>query len=299
MLNRMFSRQYRLVTTLVAMLLVVTALFTISPVRAAASQFLGLFRVRKFAVVSINPAALANLDKAGGQIDKLLSDSVTFDKKPTEPAPVATTAQASQKTGMAVRLPAKADGQPQLLVQDGVKANLKVDLARVRAILDAAGRSDIKLPANLDGATVKFDVPASVEALYNCPAGKPTTEMPSSQMANCIALVQLPSPTIDAPAGVDISQVGEAMLELLGLTPAEAQHFSQAIDWSSTLVIPMPADAGSFQDVTVDGVPGVLIASRGRGAQHYTILWEKNGVVYSLNGSGDPARGLDLANSLK
>ena len=105
------------------------------------------------------------------------------------------------------------------------------------------------------------------------------------------------------PKGVNLAQVGEAMLQLLGLDPAEAKHFASTIDWSSTLVIPMPTDAASFRDVTVDGVQGVLIESRAqyRGAakSQYVLLWEKNDVMYSLTGWNDPARGLEIANSLK
>jgi len=103
---------------------------------------------------------------------------------------------------------------------------------------------------------------------------------------------------------VNIAQVGEMALQLAGLTPAEAQHFSQAIDWSSTLVIPLPTDAGSFRDVTVDGVPGVLIESNPRQSggpryTHYTLFWQKNDTVYALSGTGDATRAIEIAASLK
>jgi hypothetical protein len=115
--------------------------------------------------------------------------------------------------------------------------------------------------------------------------------------------VQASSPSVDVPPGVNLSQVGEAMLQLLGLSPAEAKHFAQTIDWSSTLVIPVPANAGSFRDVAVDGVDGVLIemrpSNRGPVRTQYMLLWQKNGVVYGLSGWDDPARGIELANSLK
>jgi hypothetical protein len=122
--------------------------------------------------------------------------------------------------------------------------------------------------------------------------------------SNCVTLVQLASPTVNTPPGVDLGQVGEAMLELLGLSPAEAQHFAQTIDWSSTLVIPLPTDAASFRDVTVDGAQGVLIQSNPRSSggpntTHYTLFWAKSGKVYSLSGTGDASRGVELANSLR
>jgi len=293
MFQRMFNREYRVAWAGLATIVIVTLLFTLAPVQAAASNFLGLFRVRKFAVVSINPANLQDLDKIGGQIDKLLSDQVTFVKQPKEPVSVASAAEASQQVGIQVRLPSALADQPKLQVQDGIDAKLKVDVNRIHAILDVAGRSDIRLPSVLDGANVEFIVPPMVMANYgNCSSG-----------STCVSLVQLASPTVDVPKGVDLAQMGEAMLQLLGLSPAEARHFARSIDWSSTLVIPMPTDAASFRDVTVDGVQGVLIESKpqyrcARKVQ-YVLLWQKNDVVYGLTLWDDATRGIEIANSLK
>ncbi len=316
MFKRMFNSRYRTAWAGLAAMLVVAVLLTLAPVQAAASQFLGLFRLRKFAVVSISPAAVQSLDQMGGQIDQLLSDSVTFAKQPGAPVAVASAAEATQKAGFPVRLPSAIKSAPRLAVQDGMNATVQIDLARVRAILDLAGRSDIKLPGALDGANVEFNVPPSVRAEYDCNrrspgeiAPKPDLTRPAAaplpQLSpNCITLEQLTSPTVNTPPGVDISQVGEALLQLLGLTSQEAQHFAQTIDWSSTLVIPLPTDAASFRDVTVDGVPGVLIQSNTRSSggpryAHYTLFWEKNGTVYALSGTGDATRGVEMANSLQ
>lgn len=293
MFQRMFNSKYRAVWAGLAIIVIVGLLFTLAPVQAAASEFLGLFRVRKFAIVSVNPADLQDLNRIGGQIDKLLSDQVTVVKQPGEMVTVANADEASQKAGIRVRLPSALNDQPKLYVQDGVDIKLKVDLARVQAILDAAGRNDIKLPQALDGSNVEFIVPPVVVAEYGS----------SSYGADYVTLMQLASPTVDAPAGVNLAQIGEAMLQLLGLSPAEARHFARSIDWSSTLVIPMPTDAGSFRDVNVDGTQGVLIESRtqyrGTRRTQYTLLWQKNDVVYSLVWWNDASRGMEIANSLK
>jgi hypothetical protein len=294
MFQRFFTRKYRMAWAGLATLVVIGLLFTLAPVQAAASEFLGLFRVRKFAVVSINPANLKNLENAGGQIDKLLADNVTFVKKPSEPVTVASQAEAAQKAGIRVRLPSKLSAQPKLQVSDEMQAKLKVDLVRLQAIVDAAGRTDIKLPKALDGANVEFNVPPIVAAMYDECEPRPTPA--------CVQLVQAASPSVEAPAGVNLSQVGEAMLQVLGLSPAEAKHFAQTIDWSSTLVIPLPLDAASFRDVTIDGASGVLIesrASRGAARTQYLLLWQKNDIVYGLSAWDDAARAIEIANSLK
>jgi len=152
MFKQVFNSRYRAALAGLAAMLVVALLLTLAPVQAAASQFLGLFRIRKFAVVSINPAALQSLDQVGGQIDQLLSDSATFAKRPGAPVAVASVAEAAQRAGILVRLPSTVKSAPRLVVEDGVNATVKVDLARIRAILELAGRSDIQLPGALDGA---------------------------------------------------------------------------------------------------------------------------------------------------
>src|ERR1700688_386489 len=45
------------------------------------------------------------------------------------------------------------------------------------------------------------------------------------------------------------------------MNPADARALCQTVDWSTTMVIPIPRDTGSFQTVTVDGVEGTLIDS--------------------------------------
>src|SRR4030042_4077378 len=95
MFKGMFNSRYRAAWAGLAAVLVIVSLFAFEPARVAAGQFLGLFPVRKFAVVSINPSNLKNLDQAGGQIDQLLSDSVTFVKKPGEPVAGESAAEAA------------------------------------------------------------------------------------------------------------------------------------------------------------------------------------------------------------
>ena len=73
------------------------------------------------------------------------------------------------------------------------------------------------------------------------------------------------------------------------MSPSEAHTFVQNVDWTSTLVIPVPHEGGSLQKESVDGVEGTLISAppRGRRPEGYTLIWTKNGVIYSLAGFGD------------
>jgi hypothetical protein len=110
-------------------------------------------------------------------------------------------------------------------------------------------------------------------------------------------MVQAPSPTVSVPPNLNISQVAEAALELAGMSASEAHSFCQTVDWSSTLVVPVPGNVSSYQTVNVDGVTGTLISLRSD-HNRYSLLWVKNGIIYSLNGHGDPNQALNLAASL-
>ncbi|MCB9443820.1 MAG: anti-sigma factor, partial [Ardenticatenaceae bacterium] len=78
--------------------------------------------------------------------------------------------------------------------------------------------------------------------------------------------------------------LGEALLQMIGLNAAEAQRLAQNIDWTSTLLLPIPQDFASFNEVTVEGVSGLALNSvNGEGS---ALFWQKDGVVYLLLGPG-------------
>jgi hypothetical protein len=285
---------HRLLWGSLAAILILAMLFSLAPVREAAAALLGMFRVRKFAAITFDPNQTQLNDREiATNISKLLSDNVTVLKQPGPPQTVASAAEASALAGIPVRLPtilpSGVGAQPDIRVEDGGAVQIVVDLARAQALLELAGMSDVQIPQGLDGATVTIEIPSVVIARYD-------------SYQSDFMLTQLRSPSVNLPPGVDLAQMGEAGLRLLGLSPEEARQFSQTIDWSSTLVIPLPTDAAVYQDVTVDGVSGVLITERNGGYSrypNYALLWQKDDVVYSLTGRGRAEDVLAVANSLQ
>jgi hypothetical protein len=116
---------------------------------------------------------------------------------------------------------------------------------------------------------------------------------------SCTVLLQGRSPIVEAPPDFDIQQLGAIGLQLLGLAPEDAEAFSASVDWTSTLVIPIPKGA-KYQKVMVDGVEGVLLEDPYKDAKtRLTVLWLKDGVIYSMYGEMDVESALDIANSLE
>ncbi len=295
--------------------LVLAVALSFAPVQAWASNFLGLFRVQQVEVLPIDTTQLSSLSNdstLARQISQLFADSVTITHKPGQPVEVATAAEAGRAAGFGVRLLGAGQGTPRLTVQDGTAFDLVINRQRAQALLDEAGRSDLQLPASVDGAKISVDIPAGVTAAYgDCPALSTASDSASgitrrmapvqnSMGSNCSMLAQVPSPTVDTPPDLNIAQLAEIGLQFTGMSAAEARQVSQSIDWTSTLVIPFPRNAGTYEQVSVDGVTGTLISRGGsEGASHYSLIWVKNGIVYGLTGLGTGDQAVALAQSIQ
>jgi hypothetical protein len=273
------------------------------PVRAVANNFLGLFRVEQIRVVEVDPNKLSSQFASGSQFDQLLSQDTQVEDF-GEPQEVASADEASQAAGFSVRLPSAAQGEPKLVVQPGSRATFTVDMELVKTVLQEIGQPDLKLPADLNGAKIELDVPASVIAQYGdcAPKQMPPDEADNPRPVriepfNCTTLVQLPSPTISAPPGLDMTAIGEAYLQILGMSKEEAQSFASNVDWTTTFVVPIPQRSTEYQDVQVDGVTGTLVWQAYQ--DEYVLMWVKDGLLYALSGPGDAKTALELAESIK
>ena len=311
MLKSIFSK--RPVWAGLSAVLVLAVAFSFTPVQAWASEFLGLFRVHQIQVLPIDTTQLSSLSNdtsLAKQISQLFSDSVNVTRQPGQPVVAASAAEASTAAGFGVRLLGVGQGTPRITVQDGTAFEVVINRQRAQAVLDQAGRSDLQLPASIDGAKISVDIPTGVTAAYGDCAPVPADgknpvaalrhgeTMPNS---NCTLFAQVPSPTVNTPPDLNIAQLAEIGLQFTGMSAAQAHQFSQSVDWTSTLVIPFPSRAGTYEQVSVDGVTGTLIAqTRGQGSNgHYTLIWIKNGIVYALAGSGATTAAVALAQSIQ
>jgi hypothetical protein len=278
--------------------------------RALAGELLNLFRVQQVAVLPIDSTGLESMtgnEALGSQLSELISESTEVTDEPGEPVAAASAEEAAASAGFKVRLP--ADQTPsQIYVTDASAFTLTVDRARAQAFIDAAGRTDLVLPESIDGAEVAISIPATVNTSFGtCPI--PQTEKPDMQemekdmgrdYPDCIVFIQMPSPLVNAPADLDMAKLAQIGLEFSGMSPQEAAAFTATVDWTSTLVIPVPRRAASYEDVSVDGVTGKLIQRTSDYAPQYALIWVRNGIVYAISGSGtDTAPAFAIVDELK
>jgi hypothetical protein len=167
----------------------------------------------------------------------------------------------------------------------------------------------VEIPDAINGATITLEIPTSVTAQSGeCvvtpamakEAGYDPDAPETWSMSQCTLLVQMPSPTIQAPPGLNLQAFGEAYLQLLGMSREQAADFAQKIDWATTVVIPVPRYQATYEAVLVDGVSGTLIRPvNATQSDEYFLVWVKDGILYSLAGQGDASAAVEIADSLK
>jgi hypothetical protein len=259
--------------------LFIAVLFSFPAVRAAASDFLGLFRVQKFAPISISPGQMAVLEQLAEE--GMAPGDLRINHEPGAMMPVDSLIEAGVQTGLDVRTLAELGDPDEIAVVDGGDGSLRIDLTAARALMEAAGADPALLPDNMDGAKIHVTVFPGVQQSWG----------------NMYTFAQAPSPLVDYPEEIDPQVIGEAALQVLGTEPDEAQRIAQNIDWASTLLMPIPSEMVTYREVTVDGVSGVALEPLdGSGG---ALMWQKDGIIYLFNTQGSTAELLNLVDSLQ
>jgi hypothetical protein len=118
-----------------------------------------------------------------------------------------------------------------------------------------------------------------------------------------MVLVESRQPDVSLPAGLDLARLAEIGLRVIGVSASEAYQFAQQIDWRTTFVVPVPADATDFRQVTVQGRSGLLIrrsvAATGPSAPQSLLLWSTPDEVFVLSGNIAPQELLGMAQSMQ
>jgi hypothetical protein len=306
MFKRLFSLPMIRVGT--AALLVLALILAFPGTRALAGELLNLFRVQQVTVIPVDFTGLEQLtgDGAlGNQFTGLISSSMDVQQEPGDPVQAADAEEASQLAGFDVRIPAGMTPS-QIYVSSGAAFSLTIDRTKAQALLDEAGRSDLVLPESVDGAEISVDIPSSVSVAFGtCP--KPGSEVSGNheqstterRYPDCVILAQIPSPSVNAPASLPIDQLAQIGLEFTGMSQEEAAAFTSTVDWTSTLVVPIPRNAAVNEQVIVDGVTGTLVQRSSEEGPQFALLWVKDGIIYAISGLGtNSQQAVEMANSL-
>lgn len=218
-----FSRIPRPVWAVLTLIVVLAVALAFKPVRVLANSFLALFRVDQIQVVQFNPDQMSDRLENSSKLEYMLSNDVQVEEMGASEE-VGSVEDASSKAGFPVKLPG-LETPTKFMVQPGAKTTFTINLELVRGILKDLEQDDIQLPDELDGAVVQMDLPTSVIISFGkCSFGPadqidPDQAPPPVELSgeNCKTLVQVPSPVISAPPEFDLSVIGEAYLQVLGM----------------------------------------------------------------------------------
>lgn len=203
--------------------------------------------------------------------------------------------------------------QSRISVMSGASFTFLINRAKAQSLLDEASRVDLVLPEEVDGADVSVDIQSSVSLAFGtCPEPSNDSEAeremareaqgggsPGRMYADCIILTQIPSPEVSAPVSLDINKLAQIGLEFTGMTAEETAQFTNTVDWTSTLVVPIPRNAATYEHILVDGVTGTLIERPSDDTPQFTLFWVKDGIIYTIGGLGSNSQqALEIANSL-
>jgi hypothetical protein len=270
------ARPERIRGTLVAAgaVMAVAVLISVPGVRASVAQFVSLFRVINVVAVPVDSSRIDRLKAEELEIGALIGEHVQVVQDPGAPLNVASFADASAAAGMALATPEWLPDHTQVIETAVVGervVRVTADSQRLQQVMDALGINDLTVPAGLDGHVVNVRVPPVVMIRYDHQNGRRSR------------LFQARTPQLTLPNRIDVRALGEIGLRILGLAPAEAKQFAAAIDWHTTLVVPVPHNASSFRQVDIGGHRGVLIEHHPRNqSPTHTIVWSTSDRVFAL-----------------
>ena len=116
----------------------------------------------------------------------------------------------------------------------------------------------------------------------------------------CVSLIQIPSPIVSAPQQIDPAQIAQVALQFLGMSANDAANFTQTVDWTSTLVLPVVRGESKYEQVHVNGNEAALLRPANQTQSgHFSLMWVDNGIVFALNGTGDDTTAINLASQLQ
>jgi hypothetical protein len=162
----------------------------------------------------------------------------------------------------------------EVLVSEPGTISAQINAEAAQQLLDLLNITDVTIPPELGEQPITVDIPATAVLHYEGDE-------------RSIVLAQGNSPDVTLPENVDLQQLGQALLRLLGMEQQQAATLSQQIDWSSTLVVPMREDIETLQQVDINGANGLLVwGQRSEEGTHWQLYWQQGEQFYVLHGTG-------------
>ncbi|MDA8234641.1 MAG: zf-HC2 domain-containing protein [Clostridia bacterium] len=267
------------------------------PVRAAAQDFLTLFRVEKVETVAIDLNQLNQMsrvfyEKSGqpGRVDIENFGTVSNNGKGFNKW--VKLEEARKMADFELKTPQWLPFKPypsDVHVSGAEEIYFKLKVKNINNLL-AKMEAKTLLPEGLDGKTFTLVKPNLYSFNYQ------TNDPKDSRSVN---IFQSRSPEIKVPADIDVLKLRQAILNLPMLPNELREQLASIEDWQNTLII--PDTKGETSKVTVNGVEGVMINHGGTGAVgiNHTLIIQRDGVVTVMGGNLPKNDLLKIAESMR
>jgi len=255
---------------------VVIGSLSMPQVQAAATDLLSMFRVEKFEMITLTEDDINEVSKwmnshEAGEID--LEGLGTFTKHEGGQAPRSfENIELAQKEGFQPS-PTPAGFKAETLdIQPEFTIELKLDINKTNSMLKTLG------------ATVLFD-----EKLHNQPFTVTFPHMTETRYSSTersdlrFSYSVLKTPHLEAPAGVDIGQLRQTVLQLPFIPPQVSEQLARIEDWQSTVPLPYVEGNNEMEKISVNGTDGLFIYEGDRDA---TLIWQKDSKLHHAHIDG-------------
>ncbi len=265
---------------------------------ALANEFLSLFRVQQFQTVQVTKQDVQTLSSRPIPTFEDMG-TLQIQSNSLQTQDNLTQAQAAQMVNFPMlvpnSLPQGISGTPDFSVIDAGHGTFTFSASKALAFFVKNGYGNVKIPANLDGATFDVTTTAGVVIAY----GNQTTTQ--------FMVVEFPSPVVRATGSASLQELRDVALSIPGLPPQLVTQLRQ-IDLNSGIV-PLPIPSGiDSQSVTVHGTQGLLLTSNisttipqlKKFPAGSAVVWQTHGIIYAVGGTiSDTNQLLNSANSLR
>jgi hypothetical protein len=273
-----FKMKIKRVSIAAAVVLALVIVGSIPSVQTAAANFLQVFRVQEVDTLTLTPADMNQIERAvregtsGQSIDFESFGTINVEGQQQE-----TSLNYDQlgSIGFACKLPGNIDpSQGQYTLQSMPAVEITPNVEKVNAFISALGSSQL-LPESLEGKTFQIKMGKCLVASFED-----------------FRLVQGPSPELEAPGDVKVSEIAEAMVALPIWPDNVRRQLESVSDWQHTLLIP----GENNEKVKVNGQDAVLMKDN----SNHILIWQENGLVYSLEDySGKNLDLVEIAESMR
>jgi hypothetical protein len=288
-----------------------------APVRSAAAQFLQVFRVERVETVTLTLDDIQkirnSLAQSSGKVDMKELGKIEFEGKQEVKRgsiqEIKESADFTVKTPQYLPAGYKNDHN---ISKEPLNVTFNLNPEKVNKLIQALGGNKL-LPENIKDKTFKITVPHMITLYYR-----------GQDSSGNFAITQGKSPQLDVPDDVNVRELREAVLNLPILPPHLKSQLAGIDDWQHTMVIPNVE--GSAREVQVNGAQGVFVThgpapqvkvkvegNKGevqvnghegtvieeKTVSYGSLIWQKDGIVYAINGTLDLATALRIAESLR